>query len=979
MSEGTMTILILAGEATLILAAGLCASAWLRSRPAAAHAAVLAALIAVLALPMAAYVAARAGWGLLPSREDASLASLAPREIPAAPIDLDATPARAGVATVIAPAVPSSAIPAGVLPDGALPTVPASRPASNISIALVLERGLLAAWGLASAILLARLIAGVAAGMRIRRGSRVADHPAAMAALRRAAREVGVAWPVELRVSSRVACPVISCFGWPRCVLIPEACTHAEIDWKGVMAHELAHLRRRDHLWTLVAEMVVCALPWHPLAWAARRRLGALAERACDDWALRSAASETSYADSLVAFAPGRAGVVLAPAIVSRAGLTARVARILSGRRAPARVGRGVMAAVALAAASGVAIAALARPGSANREAEHSKAQPGADGEPVDVPTQIQSLLEYWRRTHEKTSRSELWQRAKELGATGDPRVIPPMIAIIDADESYDTIYGIGYFGLAQVTGVEYSPFHDGAWWRRWWEKNKQRFPEAVRDAAFPDVPMTESGRKHVDYPESLDTFEGKIEWMLKEFRAGKTAGLGLMTIAQQVATHKDPRAIPVMIAIIDADNSEDTVYVLGHFGLSAITGVKYSPFHDGPWWIRWWERNKSRFPTAENVPIPVLEKTAHGRTYIPMPKSFETLDGKVEWLVESLRAGRDVPIHEFAEAMMEHHDARAVPTLIGLMEAEPTEDAAYSIGYFGLRHLTKVEYDESHDAKWWRAWWEENKGRYPVEAQRTPIPNLKALVKDWRGGEAKRKQERIDAEFAGFPSQDLRIGGDERKRYFLMGPAANQQAPKDGWKLLLILPGGAGGADFHHFCRVIARDALPEGYIAAQLVAPAWTDDPNRTVWPTRMLNPNKAEFTTEDFIRDVVKDVGSRMKIDPARVFALGWSSSGPALYCDSLQADTPITGWFIAMSVFRPEWMPDIAGAKGKSYFLFHSPDERMIPIDKHARVAETKLREAGARVKLVEYAGGHGWTDDPLGNIRRGVEWLESGEE
>ena len=45
--------------------------------------------------------------------------------------------------------------------------------------------------------------------------------------------------------------------------------------------------------------------------------------------------------------------------------------------------------------------------------------------------------------------------------------------------------------------------------------------------------------------------------------------------------------------------------------------------------------------------------------------------------------------------------------------------------------------------------------------------------------------------------------------------------------------------------------------------------------------------------------------------------------------------------------------------------------------HAEVAEKRLGEAGARVKLVKYSGGHGWADEPMRYIREGVEWLEKG--
>jgi hypothetical protein len=72
----------------------------------------------------------------------------------------------------------------------------------------------------------------------------------------------------------------------------------------------------------------------------------------------------------------------------------------------------------------------------------------------------------------------------------------------------------------------------------------------------------------------------------------------------------------------------------------------------------------------------------------------------------------------------------------------------------------------------------------------------------------------------ADVPSQDLKAGKDDNKRYFLIGPAKGAKAPKGGYGLVVVLPGGAGTADFHPFVKRIYKNALPEGYLAAQPVA---------------------------------------------------------------------------------------------------------------------------------------------------------------
>ena len=41
----------------------------------------------------------------------------------------------------------------------------------------------------------------------------------------------------------------------------------------------------------------------------------------------------------------------------------------------------------------------------------------------------------------------------------------------------------------------------------------------------------------------------------------------------------------------------------------------------------------------------------------------------------------------------------------------------------------------------------------------------------------------------------------------------------------------------------------------------------------------------------------------------------------------------------------------------------------------KAAEERLKQAGAEVELVTYAGGHGWRGDVWGHMRRGIDFLE----
>lgn len=607
---------------------------------------------------------------------------------------------------------------------------------------------------------------------------------------------------------------------------------------------------------------------------------------------------------------------------------------------------------------------------------EQNKGRPAAEivADSVPAASTVSSLMQKISRALADGNTAAINEPAMELAELRDPSTIPFLIGVIDADNSTGTVYTIGYFVFSRWLDVRYSPFHDGPWWRRWWEANKTRFPQEVQDIPIPDLPKTDHGRAHVPFPEDIDTADGKLRFMRRMFEAGDLDAVG--DLARELAEMDEPRAIPLMIGVIAADNSYETIYGVGYFGLARLIGIDYSPFHDGAWWRRWWEQNKARYgDDVRAMPIPDLPKTACGRSFKPFPDDIDTLEGKLRWLRDGLGSTAYPDLSTSAREIAKHKDARAVPTLIGLIEADNTHETIYGVGYFGLNPLTGVDYDETHDGAWWRAWWKENRVRFPHEARSLEIPDMTAAIERMRRAENERRARAIAEEFAGLPDQDLTAAENPRMRYFLMGPPDGADAPPGGFGLVLILAGGDGSADFHRFCLRITQNAMPPGFVAAHLVAPVWTDDPNRVVWPTRGLPDSAAEFTTETFITSVVEDIRERLDIDPERVFTLGWSSSGPPLYAMSLEPGTPVTGTFVAMSVFRPEWLPELAAAKGHPYYVLHSPDD-WIKLDEHAAVAVRMLGENGANVEFQTYAGGHGWHGDVFANIRRGIDWLDA---
>ncbi len=128
-----------------------------------------------------------------------------------------------------------------------------------------------------------------------------------------------------------------------------------------LLAHELAHVHRRDH-WVRLLELAATALFWwYPVTWWARRALRRAEERCCDEWVLRVLPrSAEAYANGLLkslTFVSSASAPL--PALASGASplyeLEMRLKEILMSRPAP-RLAAPLRMALLAAAALGLAV-----------------------------------------------------------------------------------------------------------------------------------------------------------------------------------------------------------------------------------------------------------------------------------------------------------------------------------------------------------------------------------------------------------------------------------------------------------------------------------------------------------------------------------------------------------------------------------------------------------------------------------------------
>ncbi len=141
--------------------------------------------------------------------------------------------------------------------------------------------------------------------------------------------------------------PLVCCLGRRPAILVPiDLFRHLDDEQASmILAHEMAHLCRRDH-WVRFFELVVSVVYWwNPLVWIVRRLLHAAEEQCCDAW-VRWAfpGSPRRYAE-VVLLAADSINFVSQPQLASsflrRHSLKARIEMILKNRFAPRLSPRG--------------------------------------------------------------------------------------------------------------------------------------------------------------------------------------------------------------------------------------------------------------------------------------------------------------------------------------------------------------------------------------------------------------------------------------------------------------------------------------------------------------------------------------------------------------------------------------------------------------------------------------------------------------
>lgn len=284
--DALFRLLITNAAAAGLLALGAWGASRLVKRPAVVHGLWLLALAKLVTPPVMPLPVLTGGRSLLSRSQPPRVVRIAPRAL---------TPAPPLVAPMESPAVPGPED--TLMPSRGDEAAPARGPKA---VDFELATRLLLALGVLATVVLT--------GWRFLRFRRLLEHampapPPITARTREIAHRLGLRRaPPVLLVPARIPPMLWPASGGPR-LLIPDELLpqldDAERD--ALLAHELAHVRRRDH-WVRLLEIAVTALFWwYPVTWWARRALRNAEERCCDQWVLRLLpASAGAYALGLL-------------------------------------------------------------------------------------------------------------------------------------------------------------------------------------------------------------------------------------------------------------------------------------------------------------------------------------------------------------------------------------------------------------------------------------------------------------------------------------------------------------------------------------------------------------------------------------------------------------------------------------------------------------------------------------------------------
>ena len=220
--------------------------------------------------------------------------------------------------------------------EGLVPAMTAPRlsAASNVFVqeSSVLAPVIVLVWLLGVTLMLVRHVAALRALTAIERRPYEILPPVWTRRVDEMRARLGIARSVAVRLSDDVLTPFAARLLRPAIWLPLSLLTRAPVEQlEALLAHELAHIARKDWLWNGVQCVIECLLFFHPAVWWLGRRIRQEREHACDDLAVAACGDAIALAEALTALECERhpsSRLVLA---ATGGSLMNRITRLLSG------------------------------------------------------------------------------------------------------------------------------------------------------------------------------------------------------------------------------------------------------------------------------------------------------------------------------------------------------------------------------------------------------------------------------------------------------------------------------------------------------------------------------------------------------------------------------------------------------------------------------------------------------------------------
>jgi uncharacterized protein (TIGR03067 family) len=150
-------------------------------------------------------------------------------------------------------------------------------------------------------LLLSRLLLGLHGGRRLRRQAQIIDEPKILSGIARSARRLGLQFTPTVLYCKQVAIPTVVGLFRPA-ILLPLSLTSglSPDQVEAILTHELAHVRRYDHVVNILQRVIESLLFFHPAVWWVSHRIRVERENCCDDIVVILGTEPLRYAASLV-------------------------------------------------------------------------------------------------------------------------------------------------------------------------------------------------------------------------------------------------------------------------------------------------------------------------------------------------------------------------------------------------------------------------------------------------------------------------------------------------------------------------------------------------------------------------------------------------------------------------------------------------------------------------------------------------------